>query len=187
RSRSRSPRREHGTRAYDDRPRRGRSPDRGWAHRQDRGGHSHSLQQGVYVVDIKEAFSAYHASFTDASGVRRMAHHAGLVQDHRRWCAGVEAKLLVDLWRTLISMPSVGFPKRVRDEAWNRHKASLLAASHAAPAVRAQETAGDGDESDDDLNAGPPVTAVAVAGPGPDPYLDDFSDHGDSDDDDNDD
>ncbi|KAL1713858.1 hypothetical protein EV715DRAFT_210740 [Schizophyllum commune] len=188
RERDRSPRRDNGARRYDDRSRR----ERDWSHNASARSSAHArsarLETGVYVVDIKKVFATYHASFTDTAGVRRMAKSAGLVQDHLWFGAGREAGLLIELWRLLVSGPSTGLPKKVRDAAWERQRAALLSgrtstgASDERPA-EAQVVA-HGDDSDDDLNAGPSVVINTPAAGGGDPYLNDYSDRGDSDDDD---
>lgn len=98
------------------------------------------------------------------------------------------SSLLIELWRLLVSGPSTGLPKKVRDEAWQRQRAVLLGggtstgASDERPA-KAQAVS-NGDDSDDDLNAGPSVVINTPAAGGGDPYLNDYSDRGDSDDDD---
>ncbi|KAL1699096.1 hypothetical protein EV121DRAFT_216927 [Schizophyllum commune] len=188
RERDRSPRRDSGARRYDDRSRR----ETDWGHnasaRTPAYGRSARLEPGVYVVDIKKVFATYHASFTDTAGVRRMAKSAGLVQDHLWFGAGKEAGLLIELWRLLVSGPSTGLPKKVRDEAWQRQRAALLGGGTSTGAsdectAEAQVVA-HGDDSDDDLNAGPSVVINTPAAGGGDPYLNDYSDRGDSDDDD---
>ncbi|TRM66666.1 hypothetical protein BD626DRAFT_483417 [Schizophyllum amplum] len=168
-----------------------RNHDQRDARRPESDAYSRRPAPNVYVVDVKEAFVAYHASTQDAIGVRRMAKHAGLVADAQRWCAGVEARLLIDLWKILICLPSTSFPMQVRQDAWNRWKASAGAVGNATAVQPGPASAaageGDGSDSEDDLNAvalGPAAPAPAMGGG--DPYLDDFSDHGNSDDDDDD-
>ncbi|KAI5891637.1 uncharacterized protein SCHCODRAFT_02668954 [Schizophyllum commune H4-8] len=188
RERDRSPRRDNGARRYDDRSRRERDWGNNLSARSSTYGRSARLEPGVYVVDIKKVFATYHASFTDTAGVRRMAKNAGLVQDHQWYGAGREAGLLIELWSLFVSGPSTGLPKKVRDAAWERQRAALLGGGSSTGASderpgEAQAVA-NGDDSDDDLNAGPSVVLSTPAAGGGDPYLNDYSDRGDSDDDD---
>ncbi|RDB21809.1 hypothetical protein Hypma_010899 [Hypsizygus marmoreus] len=172
RSRSRSPRRSSGQSSYASRSssfRDTRSPSRRHLEDYDYAQQRRNTYAPVYIVDIQEQYKKLMQTALGAGSVNKIAEHLGISKD-LGWCAGNEAVLIIDVWRSMISGPAIDEQRTLRTIRQGRSRTAVKEPESA-------DVTGDvGDESDMDPND---IVQTAVPQAVGDP--DSGSDYGESD------
>ncbi|KAF8063358.1 hypothetical protein FPV67DRAFT_239018 [Lyophyllum atratum] len=78
----------------------------------------------VYIVDIKQQFIKLMQTASSSENVTKISQYLGL-SDVDGWCAGNESVMMIDIWRSMISGPSIDEQRALNDK---RRDPKLLAA-----------------------------------------------------------